>query len=126
MNMTLPLHKMYLTGYMSNETPTTQSGIAILPDGYKIINYDFPPTNCQAAPVPTEDTEECACGAATAISMSSGERFAMVPGSGELILDTTLHMLFVGDGTTAEGIMVEGGGSGGDFTSVTFWQSATI
>lgn len=58
--------------------------------------------------------------------MSSGERLAMVPGSGELIWDTTLHMLFVGDGTTAEGIMVEGGGSGGAFTSVTFWQSATI
>ena len=101
-------------------------GAAVITDPWYVINYEFPPTNYQSAPQPTEDTEECTGGAATAVSMTSAERMAMVPAQGELIWDTTIGMLFVGDGTTPGGIVVEGGGSGGDFTSVTFWQSATV
>lgn len=103
-------------------TVSTSGGTAILPGGYQIIDYQFPPTNYQAAPVPTQDTEDCSGGAATALSMTSAERLAIIPDPGELIWDTTIHVLFVGDGQTQGGIMVEGGGSGGDFTSVTFWQ----
>ena len=104
---------------------TTSGGIAILPNDDRIIDYEFPPTNYQAAPVPTEDTEECN-GGSTATPMASAERLAFIPEPGQLIWDTTIGMLFVGNGTTPGGIVVEGGGSGGDFTSVTFWQSATV
>lgn len=100
-------------------------GAAVINDSWSVISYQFPPTNYQSAPQPTEDTEDGAGGAATAISMTADERVAMVPAQGELIWDTTIGMLFVGDGTTPGGIVLEGG-SGGDFTSVTFWKSPTV
>ena len=104
---------------------TTSGGIAILPNDDRIIDYEFPPTNYQAAPVPTEDTEDI--GAAVAISMTAAERTAITPIPGELIWDTTYNTLFVGDGITPGGTAVEGGGSsGGDFTSVTYWESSTV
>ena len=98
-------------------------GAAVINDPWYVISYQFPPTNYQAAPQPTEDTEDTS---AAAKPMPSSERVSFVPKPGELIWDTTIGMLFVGDGTTPGGIVVEGGGSGGDFTSVTFWQSATV
>lgn len=63
-------------------------------------------------------------GGGTATPMTAAERMAIVPKPGQLIWDTTLQILYVGDGETQGGIMVEGGGSGGDFTSVAFWMNA--
>ena len=103
-------------------TQTSSGGTAILPDtGYRVIDYDFPPTNYQSAPQPTLDTDET-----VASPMPADRRATVILEPGALVWDTTLHMLFVGDGVTKGGVMVEGGGSGGDFTQVTFWQSATV
>ena len=102
-------------------TKTNSGGVVVLPDDYRIIDYEFPPTNYQAAPQPTEDTEDSS---ATATPMSAADRLAFTPKPGVLIWDTTIGMLFVGDGVTPGGIVVEGGGSGGDFTRVVFHDPA--
>ena len=70
---------------------------------------------------PTVDTEDVA----TAAPLTYQERIETTPAPGKLIWDTTLEALYVGNGETKGGVLVEAGGSGGDFTSVTFWQSAT-
>ena len=96
-------------------------GAAVINDPWYVISYQFPPTNYQAAPQPTEDTEDSS---ATATPMSAADRLAFTPKPGVLIWDTTIGMLFVGDGVTPGGIVVEGGGSGGDFTRVVFHDPA--
>ena len=100
---------------------STPGDPAIITDPSYVIDYEFPPTNYQHAPVPTEDTEDSS---ATATPMSAADRLAFTPKPGVLIWDTTIGMLFVGDGVTPGGIVVEGGGSGGDFTRVVFHDPA--
>jgi len=48
--------------------------------------------------------------------MTTAERTAITPDAGELIYDTDLGVLFVGDGVTPGGNVVGGGGGGGDYT----------
>ena len=92
------------------------------------VPTDYPTNPGPSSPICPECGIICSgCpggGASTAVSMSSAERMAIVPKAGELIWDTTLQILYVGDGHTQGGIMVEGGGSGGDFTSVAFWKAS--
>ena len=59
---------------------------------------------------------------ATAISMTSDKRLSFTPKAGELIWDSNLQLLYVGDGHTPGGTVIEGGGGGGggDFTRVVF------
>jgi hypothetical protein len=51
--------------------------------------------------------------------MTSAERMADVLEAGKLVWDTDLQLLYVGDGTTLGGVLVEGSGSA-DFTRVVF------
>ena len=89
---------------------------AIITDPQYVIDHEFPPTNYQAAPQPTRDLESV-----TAVSMSYVERNAFTPAAGYLIWDTGLQQLFVGDGHTPGGVVIEGGGGGGgDMTRVVF------
>lgn len=98
----------------------SSGGTAVLPNtGYQVIDYEFPPTNYQSAPQPTLDTDET-----IAPSMPADRRMDIVLTPGALVWDTTLHTLYVGDGVTPGGVVVEGGTGGGDFTRVTFWQKA--
>ena len=87
---------------------------AIITDNSVVIDYQFPPTNYQAAPQPTRDLESV-----TAITMTTDERISFTPAKGYLIWDTTQSRLFSGNGRTPGGVLV-GGGSGGDFTRVVF------
>ena len=96
---------------------STPGDPAIITDPSYVIDYTFPPTNYQHAPVPTEDPE--GDGPATARNMTSAERASYILKPGELVYDTDLELLYVGDGTTPGGIVVESG-SGGDFTRVVF------
>ena len=100
---------------------STPGDPAIITDPSYVIDYTFPPTNYQHAPVPTEDTEDG--GPATAKNMTSAQRMAYILKPGELVYDTDLELLYVGDGTTPGGIVVESG-SGGDFTRVVFHDPA--
>lgn len=52
----------------------------------------------------------------TAIPMTTAQRTAITPASGALIWDTDEEALYVGDGVTAGGIEVAGGGGGGEGT----------
>lgn len=101
--------------------------------GGTVTNYNWPPTNYPTDFDPvTRLTEcpmwpDCPCsgggggggGPATAESMTSAERMAGVLPAGKLVWDTDLQLLYVGDGTTVGGVMVEGSASA-DFTRVVF------
>lgn len=103
----------------------------VLTPGGTVTNYDWPPTNYPTDFDPVTKLTECPmwpdgpCGGgggggpATAKSMTSQERMSFVPKAGELIWDTSLQLLYVGDGTTTGGVQVEGSGSA-DFTRVVF------
>ena len=52
-------------------------------------------------------------GGDTVETMTTEERTAITPEAGQLIYDTTLGLLFVGDGSTVGGTAVGGGGGGG-------------
>ena len=42
------------------QTTITSGGTAILPDSWEqVIDYDFPPTNYQSAPQPTQNICDC-------------------------------------------------------------------
>ena len=103
----------------------------VLTPGGTVTNYDWPPTNYPTDFDPVTKLTECPMwpdgpcsgggggGPATAKSMTSVERMAFTPKAGELIWDTTLQLLYVGDGTTVGGVQVEGS-AGADFTRVVF------
>lgn len=100
----------------------------VLTPGGTVTNYDWPPTNYPTDFDPvTRLTEcpmwpDCPCsggGSADAKPMTSAQRMAITPKEGELIYDTDLDILFVGDGVTVGGKAVDGG-AGADFTRVVF------
>lgn len=102
----------------------------VLTPGGTVTNYDWPPTGYPSDFDPiTKLTEcpmwpDCPCssgggGSANAKPMTSAERMAITPKEGELIWDTDLDILYVGDGTTVGGVSVDGGGSA-DFSRVVF------
>ena len=108
----------------------------IAPGGGDVINYDYPPDGYPSDFDPVTKLTECpmwpdcsgCCpggsgGPATAESMTSAERMADVLEAGKLVWDTDLQLLYVGDGTTLGGVLVEDGGSA-DFTRVVFHDKA--
>lgn len=60
---------------------------------------------------------------AKAKNMTSEERLAITPDPGQLIYDTTLDLLFVGDGSTEGGVQVESTDQA-DFSRVVFHDPA--
>ena len=103
-------------------TAIPDEDMAVLSDDQSIINWPFPPTGYQSYDGPLADPDN-----ATAVSMTSEERLSFVPVAGYLIWDTTIQQLFVGDGQTAGGVVIDsGGGSGGDFRRVVFHDKANI
>jgi len=66
--------------------------------------------NGEFAPTPGGD--------AVAVSMTTAERTAITPDAGVLIWDTDLEKLFIGDGSTAGGVEVQGGGGSGTVTGI--------
>jgi len=57
-------------------------------------------------------------GDAVAVSLTTAERTAITPDAGVLIWDTDLEKLFIGDGSTAGGVEVQGGGGEGTVTGI--------
>jgi len=55
---------------------------------------------------------------AVATSLTTTERTAITPDAGVLIWDTDLEKLFIGDGSTAGGVEVQGGGGSGTVTGI--------
>lgn len=55
---------------------------------------------------------------AEALPMTTTERTAITPDAGVMIWDTDLEKLFIGDGSTAGGVEVEGGGGEGTVTGI--------
>lgn len=106
----------------------------VLTPGGTVTNYDFPPTGYPSDFDPVTKLTECPmwpdgpCGGggggpSTAKNMTSAERMAITPKAGELIWDTDLKLLYVGDGATIGGVLVEGSGSA-DFSRVVFHDPA--
>ena len=100
--------------------------------GGTVTNYNWPPTNYPTDFDPVTRLTECpmwpdcpcsggggGAGPSTAQNMTSAERMSITPKEGELIYDTDLEILYVGDGTTVGGKAVDGGASA-DFTRVVF------
>lgn len=67
--------------------------------------------------IPTEAAVRSALAtvAGTATPMTTAARTATTPAAGALIWDTDLETLFIGDGSTAGGVAIQGGGGGGDY-----------
>ena len=111
---------------MPDETLTE----TIAPGGGVVINYDYPPDGYPSDFDPVTRLTECPMwpdgpcpggggGQATAESMTSAERASKVLPACKLVWDTDLQLLYVGDGSTMGGVLVEGGGAA-DFSRVTF------
>lgn len=106
----------------------------VLTPGGTVTNYDFPPTGYPSDFDPVTKLTECpmwpdgpcqgGCGfSAKAKNMTSEERLASTPDPGQLIYDTTLDLLFVGDGSTEGGVQVESTDQA-DFSRVVFHDPA--
>ena len=109
---------------MANEiNAITPDSPAVLSDAWEVIDYKYPPTGYQSYDGPLMDPDN-----ATAVSMTTDERLAFTPQAGYLIWDSTIQQLFVGDGYTPGGVVIDsgGGGGGGDFRRVVFHDKANI
>ena len=87
----------------------------VLTPGGTVTNYDWPPTNYPTDFDPVTRLTECpmwpdgpcpAVGAATAKAMTTAQRTAITPKTGEMIWDTNLNKLYVGDDSTVGGVAV--------------------
>ena len=106
---------------MSDENTTIDSGV----NGRTIYNVVVSAGKTYIINAVTGRTEFVVNGeftpggdSAVATSLTTAERTAITPDAGVLIWDTDLEKLFVGDGSTAGGVEVQGGGGEGTVTGI--------
>ena len=106
---------------MSDENTTIDSGV----NGRTIYNVVVSAGKTYIINAVTGRTEFVVNGeftpggdSAVATSLTTAERTAITPDAGVLIWDTDLEKLFIGDGSTAGGVEVQGGGGEGTVTGI--------